>query len=107
MIPLSIRGVGKTFDGSAWVLDRIDLEIAAGELFFLLGPSGCGKSTLLRVIAGLQEPTEGRVFFNDRDVTACLFVSPGRESVRRAECVKQLRRADQVSTGNRRRQEAA
>src|SRR5581483_11942692 len=34
------------------------------------GPSGCGKSTLLRLIAGLHEPTSGRIFFNDRDVTA-------------------------------------
>ena len=51
-------------------LSDIDLTIAAGELFFLLGPSGCGKSTLLRLIAGLHEPTRGRIWFNDRDVTA-------------------------------------
>ena len=51
-------------------LNGIDLAINAGELFFLLGPSGCGKSTLLRMIAGLQEPTSGRILFNDRDVTA-------------------------------------
>jgi len=51
-------------------LDAIDLEIAAGELFFLLGPSGCGKSTLLRLIAGLHAPTSGRILFNGKDVTA-------------------------------------
>jgi len=56
--------------GETVVLHDIDLEIRAGELFFLLGPSGCGKSTLLRLIAGLHEPTAGRVFFGDRDVTA-------------------------------------
>src|SRR3954471_7539736 len=50
-------------------VDDISLQIEAGELFFLLGPSGCGKSTLLRLIAGLQEPTEGRIFLGDRDVT--------------------------------------
>src|SRR3954471_2792617 len=56
--------------GATVALDDVDLTIAAGELFFLLGPSGCGKSTLLRLIAGLHEPTRGRIFFNDRDVTA-------------------------------------
>ena len=56
--------------GDTVALDAIDLDIAAGELFFLLGPSGCGKSTLLRLIAGLLDPTGGRIRFNDRDVTA-------------------------------------
>src|SRR5688572_16442852 len=60
--------ITKRFDDTV-ALDDINLEIAAGELFFLLGPSGCGKSTLLRLIAGLHEPTSGRIFFNDRDVT--------------------------------------
>ncbi len=55
--------------GSARALDGIDLEIAPGELFFLLGASGCGKTTLLRCIAGLETPTSGRIFFGDRDVT--------------------------------------
>ncbi len=55
--------------GQTTALDRINLSIDAGELFFLLGPSGCGKSTLLRLIAGLHAPTEGRIYFNDRDVT--------------------------------------
>jgi iron(III) transport system ATP-binding protein len=55
--------------GAVVALDEIDLKINAGELFFLLGPSGCGKSTLLRLIAGLHDPTSGRIFFNDRDVT--------------------------------------
>jgi iron(III) transport system ATP-binding protein len=56
--------------GHTVALDDINLEIRPGELFFLLGPSGCGKSTLLRLVAGLHEPTAGRVWFNDRDVTA-------------------------------------
>jgi iron(III) transport system ATP-binding protein len=61
--------ITKTF-GQTVALDDINLEIRPGELFFLLGPSGCGKSTLLRLVAGLHEPTGGRVWFNDRDVTA-------------------------------------
>jgi iron(III) transport system ATP-binding protein len=56
--------------GPTVALDDVDFQIEAGELFFLLGPSGCGKSTLLRLIAGLHEPTAGRIWFNDRDVTA-------------------------------------
>src|SRR6185437_9247880 len=68
MTSVRVDHISKTF-GSATALNDISLQIAAGELFFLLGPSGCGKSTLLRIIAGLLEPTSGRVFFGDRDVT--------------------------------------
>src|SRR4051794_36624668 len=68
MTSVRLDQISKHF-GATIALDRIDLSINAGELFFLLGPSGCGKSTLLRLIAGLHEPTGGRVFFNDRDVT--------------------------------------
>jgi iron(III) transport system ATP-binding protein len=69
MTAVRLDHITKRF-GTTVALDDIDLEIKAGELFFLLGPSGCGKSTLLRLIAGLHEPSEGRVLFNDRDVTA-------------------------------------
>src|SRR5258707_11854532 len=69
MTSVRLDHIEKRF-GETVVLHDIDLEIRAGELFFLLGPSGCGKSTLLRLIAGLHEPTRGRILFNDRDVTA-------------------------------------
>src|SRR5213592_2334880 len=69
MTSVHLQHISKKF-GATVALDDIDLKINAGELFFLLGPSGCGKSTLLRVIAGLQEPDSGRIFFNDRDVTS-------------------------------------
>src|SRR4051794_5965957 len=68
MTAVRVDKIAKTF-GPTVALADITLDIAAGELFFLLGPSGCGKSTLLRIIAGLLEPTSGRIFFNDRDVT--------------------------------------
>jgi iron(III) transport system ATP-binding protein len=55
--------------GKVRALDGVSLEIAAGELFFLLGASGCGKTTLLRCIAGLETPTSGRIFFGSKDVT--------------------------------------
>ena len=69
MTSVRLDHITKRF-GNTVALDDIDLTVNAGELFFLLGPSGCGKSTLLRLIAGLHEPSEGRVWFNDRDVTA-------------------------------------
>ncbi len=69
MTPVRLERITRRF-GEQSALDGVDLSIAAGELFFLLGPSGCGKSTLLRLIAGLDQPTEGRIFFGDRDVTA-------------------------------------
>ena len=47
----------------------IDLEIGDGEFMVLVGPSGCGKSTTLRMLAGLEEVTDGRIFIGDRDVT--------------------------------------
>lgn len=51
------------------ILDNIDLTFNAGELSVVLGPSGCGKSTLLRLIAGLDESSQGQVLINDEDVT--------------------------------------
>jgi iron(III) transport system ATP-binding protein len=68
MTSVHLDHITKRFDEST-ALDDIDLRINAGDLFFLHGPSGCGKSTLLRLIAGLHEPTSGRILFNDRDVT--------------------------------------
>jgi iron(III) transport system ATP-binding protein len=68
MTSVRLNHITKQF-GHTVALDGIDLDIAAGELFFLLGPSGCGKSTLLRLIAGLHDPTSGQILFNDRDVT--------------------------------------
>jgi iron(III) transport system ATP-binding protein len=69
MTSVRLDHITKSF-GQTRALDDIDLTIGAGELFFLLGPSGCGKSTLLRLIAGLHDPTGGKIWFNDRDVTA-------------------------------------
>jgi len=68
MTSVRIQGIGKKF-GKAVALRDINLDIEGGELFFLLGPSGCGKTTLLRTIAGLTDPSAGRILFNDRDVT--------------------------------------
>ncbi|MEE4119488.1 MAG: ATP-binding cassette domain-containing protein, partial [Paracoccaceae bacterium] len=55
--------------GEAQVIHGVDLDIADGEFCVFVGPSGCGKSTLLRMIAGLEETTEGRIGIGPRDVT--------------------------------------
>jgi NitT/TauT family transport system ATP-binding protein len=58
---VSLRGVSKTFANGTTALAGLDLDIRPGEFLALLGPSGCGKSTALRIIAGLAEPSAGRV----------------------------------------------
>jgi putative spermidine/putrescine transport system ATP-binding protein len=65
---LTIQGLTKAFGGSLAV-KGIDLNVAEGEFVSLLGPSGCGKTTTLRCVAGLDDPTGGRILFGDRDVT--------------------------------------
>jgi len=67
---ITIENLSKSYTRGKLVLQPLDLEIASGELFFLLGPSGCGKSTLLRLIAGFLQPDSGRILFDDKDVTA-------------------------------------
>ncbi|MDN0195977.1 ABC transporter ATP-binding protein [Streptomyces sp. S.PNR 29] len=61
---ISLHDVSKTYTRGARVVDRLSLDIAPGEFLVLLGPSGCGKSTVLRMIAGLEEITEGRLLLD-------------------------------------------
>jgi len=65
---LRIEGVSKSF-GSLEVLRDISLQIAEREVVAVIGPSGSGKSTLLRCINRLEEPTSGRIFLGDEEVT--------------------------------------
>src|SRR3954453_15127316 len=68
---LRIEGVSKNF-GSFRAVDRVSLDIGAGEFFALLGPSGCGKTTLLRMLAGFETPDEGRILLGGRDIAPVL-----------------------------------
>ena len=61
-----------------YALKKIDLTWEDGGAYALLGPSGCGKSTLLNIISGLLIPSEGRILFNDQDVTA---LPPARRNI--------------------------
>ena len=63
-----LDGITKRF-GDVTAVRELSLDVARGEFFTLLGPSGCGKTTTLRMIAGFEDPTEGRVLLDGEDVT--------------------------------------
>jgi osmoprotectant transport system ATP-binding protein len=67
---IRLEGVTKRYPGQATpAVDRVTLEIPAGQVVMLVGPSGCGKTTTLKMINRLIEPTEGRIVLGDEDVT--------------------------------------
>ena len=68
MAKVVIENLTKHF-GEVVAVDNLTLEIVDREFLTLLGPSGCGKTTTLNIIAGLEDPTSGRVFFDDDEVT--------------------------------------
>ena len=66
---ISIKDMTKTYlGGSFTAVDNVSMEIKEGEIVAFVGPSGCGKTTVMRMVAGLEEPTEGAVFVNDQMV---------------------------------------
>jgi multiple sugar transport system ATP-binding protein len=69
MAVLETRKLTKYFSADQGAVNEVDLVTREGEFLVFLGPSGSGKSTLLRMIAGLEEPTSGRVLIGGRDVT--------------------------------------
>lgn len=68
MASISLKGVQKAYGGAAPVIRDLDLEIGAHEFCVFLGPSGCGKSTLLRMIAGLEDVSDGEIAIGGRRV---------------------------------------
>jgi sn-glycerol 3-phosphate transport system ATP-binding protein len=78
MAQVEFRGVTKRFGADTTAVDALDLEVQDGELMVLVGPSGCGKSTALRMVAGLEQPTEGSILIGTRDVAG---LSPGARDV--------------------------
>lgn len=67
---IKIDKLKKVYDNGYEALKSIDLEIDDGSLVCLLGPSGCGKTTMLNLIAGLLDPTDGEIYFDNSPVTS-------------------------------------
>src|SRR5258706_11894762 len=68
-IAVSLRGLWKTYPGSVNpAVQNLSLDIRDGEILTLLGPSGCGKTTTLRMVAGLEHPDGGEIFFGEQAV---------------------------------------
>ncbi len=74
---VKIENISKQF-GKVHGVKDLNLNIKTGEFFTFLGPSGCGKTTTLRMIAGFYYPTEGKIFFDDRDVT---LLQPNKRNI--------------------------
>ena len=68
MASIRLENLRKAF-GPVVAVDTLSLEIPDGEFAALLGPSGCGKTTTMNMIAGLEVPTSGSIFFNSQDMT--------------------------------------
>ncbi|MDG6108406.1 ABC transporter ATP-binding protein [Dactylosporangium aurantiacum] len=100
---LNLVGVTKSF-GAFTAVDDLSLTVPQGSFFALLGASGCGKTTTLRMIAGLEEPTTGRILLGDQDVTRLRpYKRPVNTVFQSYALFPHLSIADNVAFGLRRR----
>src|SRR5207253_2568169 len=80
-----LAGISKTYAGNSQpAVKDLSLDVEAGEVFTLLGPSGCGKTTTLRMVAGLERPDAGSIYFGERPIVVTsrrLFVPPNQRQV--------------------------
>src|SRR5437762_2663532 len=68
MADIALEGVSKVFADGTEAVHALDLEIPDGKLMVLVGPSGCGKTTVLRMVAGLEDLTDGKILIGGREV---------------------------------------
>jgi sn-glycerol 3-phosphate transport system ATP-binding protein len=68
MATVTLKGVNKRYPNGAHAIRGVDMEIDDGELVVFVGPSGCGKSTLLRMVAGLEDISEGQISIDDERI---------------------------------------
>ncbi len=68
MATVQLKGIGKVYDGGVRAVDNVNIDIKDREFVVLVGPSGCGKSTTLRMVAGLEDITEGELYIDEKMV---------------------------------------
>ena len=68
MAEVKLKNIAKSYDGKTMIVRDVSFEIHDTEFLVMVGPSGCGKSTILRMIAGLEEITNGDLFIDDKRV---------------------------------------
>ena len=66
MASVTMRNIRKVYDNTVEVIKGVDLDVKDGEFMVFVGPSGCGKSTMMRMIAGLEDITDGELLIGDR-----------------------------------------
>ena len=78
MSSVILKNIRKTYDNNKTVINNVNLEIKDKEFIVLVGASGCGKSTLLRMIAGLEDISEGEIYIGENKVNniCLLYTSP-------------------------------
>lgn len=84
-VAVRLENISKTYPGTdAKAVDQLSLDICQGEVVTLLGPSGCGKTTTMRMVAGLEDPDEGAIYFGDQTVVSTeknYFMPPEKRDV--------------------------
>ena len=75
---MRFENVIKQYDDDPAVLDDVSFALERGKFYTLLGPSGCGKTTIIRLIAGLTEPTSGRIYIDGQEIRS---ISPRQRKV--------------------------
>ena len=92
MAQITMEGLGKIYPDGTRAVGDVDLTIKDGEFLVLVGPSGCGKSTILRMIAGLEEISEGTMYIGDRWSTTCSRrTATSRWCSRTTRCIRTCR----------------
>src|SRR3972149_8278109 len=77
---LRVEGISKSFPG-VQALDRVNLEVQAGEVLAIVGENGAGKSTLMKILSGAYRKDSGRIFLNEREVEIANPLSAQRQGI--------------------------